>query len=68
MKNKGMPFIIAGVIGGALIISYDPLMKKPVNDFTGPISTPMLIACGLLIIIGIFLLLKNKPAPKKAAR
>jgi hypothetical protein len=63
-----MLLIIAGVTGGALIISYDPLMGKPVNDFTGPVSTPMLIACVLLIIMGLFLQLKNKPAPDKTAR
>jgi hypothetical protein len=65
MKNNGIVLIIAGAIGSALIISWDPLMKKPVNDFSGPVSTPALIACALLVVIGIFLQLKKKPAPKK---
>jgi len=64
MKRKGILFIVAGAIGAALVISYDPLMKKPVNDFTGPVSTPILIACAALILLGIFLSLKNKPARK----
>jgi hypothetical protein len=67
MKNKGIMLIIAGALGAALIIFWDPLMRKPVNDFTGPISTPALIACVILVILGIFIRLKQKPAPKKTS-
>ena len=65
MKNKGIVLIVAGAIGAAGIILYDPLMRKPVNDFTGPISTPALVICAALVITGVLLQFKNKPAPKK---
>ena len=68
MKNKGILLIAAGVIGGAFVMTSDIIMRKPVNDFTGPISTPALVACGILILTGIIILLKRKPASKKPSR
>ncbi|MFA5099600.1 MAG: hypothetical protein WC547_01790 [Candidatus Omnitrophota bacterium] len=46
MKIKGVLLIAAGVIAEAFIISYDIILRKPENDFTGPISTPEYSSCG----------------------
>jgi len=44
-------------------MSYDKIMQKPVNDFSGPISTPGLIICGILVVTGAFLMLKKSGKP-----
>ncbi len=69
MAIKGQALIIIGVLGTALVLSFDPLMRKPVNDFTGPVSTPALIICGILVLIGSFLSVKKtKKRPVKRSR
>jgi hypothetical protein len=65
MQNKGILLLATGILGGAFIMSYDVIMRKPVNDFTGPVSSPALFLCGILIIVGLVLIFNRKPAPKK---
>jgi hypothetical protein len=43
-------------------MTFDIIAGKPVNDFTGPKSTPAFVICGLPIIAGIYLVLRK---PKK---
>lgn len=63
MNKKAIVFIAGGMLGCAAIMLYDPIAGKPVNDFTGPLSTPALVVCAILAVIGVVLLLK-KPARK----
>ncbi|MFH0790891.1 MAG: hypothetical protein V2A64_04590 [Candidatus Omnitrophota bacterium] len=60
MKKNGIVLIILGVLGAIFVCTFDIIMGKPVNDISGPKSTPALIFCGILIIAGIRLLLKTK--------
>lgn len=62
MKKKGVILILLGLLSAIFICTFDIIAGKPVNDFTGPVSTPALITCGLIILAGIYLLLKK---PKK---
>lgn len=64
MNKKAVVFIAGGAVGAAAIMSYDSITGKPVNDFTGPVSTPALILCAILILIGIILIIKNLRAIK----
>lgn len=63
MNIKALGFISSGVVAGAAVMSYDIITGKPENDFTGPVSTPALVICAILIIIGIALLIR-KPSSK----
>ena len=65
MNKRAILYIVAGVIGGAIVMSYDIITGKPVNDFTGPVSTPLLVICAIFIIVG-FILLIRKPTKKKS--
>ena len=69
MKAKGIILILLGILGSIFICTFDIIAGKPVNDITGPKSTPGLIICGILIIIGLRFLIKiqqkNKIANKK---
>lgn len=53
MKVKAFILMAVGVLGSIFILTFDWIMRKPVNDITGPISTPGLILCGLLVIFGV---------------
>lgn len=60
MKKNGIVLIILGVLGAIFVCTFDIIMGKPVNDISGPKSTPALILCGILILAGIRFLLKTK--------
>ena len=60
--KKGMILIVIGVLGAIFICTADLILKKPVNDITGPKSIVGLIICGLLIIMGIRVLMKKPKA------
>ena len=60
--KKGMILIVIGVLGAIFICTVDLILKKPVNDITGPKSIVGLIICGLLIITGIRGLVKKPKA------
>ena len=63
MNKRALLYILGGIIGGAAVMSYDSITGKPVNDFTGPVSTPLLVICAILVIVGFTVLLK-KPVKK----
>ncbi len=65
MKVKAIALILIGVLGGTLVCTFDKIAGKPVNDITGPKSIIALIICGLLIILGIYLLLKKSESKTK---
>lgn len=68
MNIKALGFISSGVVGGAAVMSYDIITGKPENDFTGPVSTPALVICAVLIIIGIVLLIKKPSSKARTAK
>ncbi len=69
MKVKAIALILLGALGGAFVCTFDRIAGKPVNDITGPKSIIALIICGLLIISGIYLLLKkSKSKTKKSGK
>ena len=56
MKDKrhgGLFLIILGILGSALLFSWDIIMKKPVNDITGFRSVAALAVCVVLVILGV---------------
>ena len=62
MKNKkqaGLFLIILGILGSALVFTWDIIMDKPVNDITGFRSVAALTICILLIITGVIRLMKK---------
>lgn len=63
MKIKGLILILVGVLGAIFVCTFDIIMKKPVNDITGPISISALVICALFIITGIKFIFKK---PKKS--
>lgn len=65
MKMKGLVLILLGILGAAFVSTFDIIMRKPVNDITGPKSTPALAACALAIIAGIYFCLSGR---KKAIK
>jgi hypothetical protein len=62
--KSGLILITLGALGCLAIILYDPLMGKPVNDFTGPVSTPALVFCAVVILAGIIISAKAKAKKK----
>lgn len=59
-KILGISLIILGIIGAAFVCTFDIIMRKPVNDITGPKSISGLILAGIFIILGIKQVLKKK--------
>ena len=59
MKKRGIILIVLGLLGVIFVTTFDIIVRKPVNDFTGPISTPALIVCGLVILTGIAFLFRK---------
>lgn len=59
MKPKALILILLGTLGIIFVCTFDIISGKPINDFTGPKSTPTLITCAILIIAGIMFLLKG---------
>lgn len=60
--KKGMILITIGVLGAIFICMVDLILKKPVNDITGPKSISGLMFSVLLIIAGIRILMKKPKA------
>ncbi len=59
VKTQGVIILLVGILGAVFVSIFDVLVGKPVNDITGPRSIIALIACVLLIIMGIRFLLKK---------
>jgi hypothetical protein len=59
VKKRGIILIVLGLLGVIFVTTFDIIVRKPVNDFTGPISTPALIVCGLVILTGIAFLFRK---------
>jgi hypothetical protein len=57
-KLRGLVLILLGLLAAAFVCTYDIIVGKPVNDITGPKSISALIFCGLMIIAGIYLLIR----------
>lgn len=53
MKKKGVFLIILGILGIIFVCTYDILVGKPVNDFTGPKSYLGFAISGALILVGV---------------
>lgn len=68
MNIKALVFISIGVVAGAAVMSYDIIAGKPENDFTGPVSTPALVICAILIVIGIVLPIRKRSSKARTAR
>ncbi len=58
-KVKGAVLVLLGIAGVIFGCTLDIIMKKPVNDISGPKSIMGFIICGILIIWGIRLLTKK---------
>ena len=58
--NRGWGLVVLGILGTLFVLNYDKLMGKPVNNFTGPKSVAGFIFCGLLVLIGVILAIKEK--------
>ena len=52
-KHGGLFLIILGIVGSALVFTWDIIMKKPVNDITGFRSVAALAVCVVLVILGV---------------
>lgn len=59
MKTKGVVLIVLGILGAIFVCTFDIIMKKPVNDISGPKSISALVFCALLAMTGVTLILKN---------
>lgn len=60
MRVKGLVLILLGVLGAAFVSTFDIIMRKPVNDITGPKSISALVVCALLVITGAYLALAKQ--------
>jgi len=60
MKKNGALLIAIGIIGIIFVSIFDIIMRKPVNDITGPKSIAALAVCIILIFSGLIVLLKKK--------
>jgi len=65
MKKMAFFLILLGIIGVILVLTIDIIMGKPVNDFSGPKSTPALMMCGLAVLAGIISLFKKRSSKKQ---
>ncbi len=65
MKKRAQFLVLLGLLGAIFVVTIDMIMGKPVNDFSGPKSTPALVVCGLLIFAGCILLFKKKGCKKQ---
>lgn len=59
-KVKGIVLVLLGIAGIILVCNIDIIMKKPVNDITGPKSLLGFIISAILIVAGLRLLAKKK--------
>lgn len=59
-KVKGIILVLLGIAGLLLVCTIDIIMKKPVNDITGPKSLLGFIISGVLIVAGVKVLAKKK--------
>ena len=58
MKAKGGMLILMGILGIATVLIYKSIRNNLL--FIGPKSFIAFIICGILIIAGIWLLVRNK--------
>lgn len=58
-KVKGAVLILLGITGIIFGCTFDIIMKKPMNDITGPKSIAGFVISGILIVWGIRLLAKK---------
>jgi hypothetical protein len=59
MKQKGVIFILAGVLGIIFVFSFDKIAGKPINDISGPKSIIAIVVCGILVLLGLSSLFKK---------
>jgi len=64
MKIKGAALIVLGILGAIFVCTFDIIMRKPVNDISGPKSISALVFCGLLAMAGVTFILKNAKKAK----
>ena len=60
MKKKGIMLVLLGIAGIIFVCAFDSIMKKPVNDISGPKSITALIICAVSIAAGVYLLLRKQ--------
>lgn len=60
MKTKGIILIGLGLLGAIFVCTFDIIAGKEINDITGPKSISALVICGIFIITGISIFLKNQ--------
>ena len=59
MKKKGIILLVLGTLGVIFVSTFDIIMRKPVNDVSGPRSIAALIICAVFIIMGFRFILKG---------
>ena len=52
MTRARVALLIAGLLGLLAVFTGDMVMGKPVNDFTGPVSTPAMVISAILVVAG----------------
>lgn len=63
-KHGGLFLIILGILGSALVFTWDIIMKKPINDISGFKSIAALAICVVLIILGVMKLVRENTQSK----
>lgn len=59
-KEVGKVLILLGILGIVFVCSWDIILRKPVNDITGPRSIAGLAISVIVIILGIISFKKQK--------
>lgn len=62
MKIKGVILVVLGILGAIFVCTFDIIMRKPVNDISGPKSISALVFCGLLAMTGAVLISRKSPS------
>lgn len=62
MTKARATLLIVGLLGLLAVFTGDMVMGKPVNDFTGPVSTPVMVISAILVIAGASPLLARRTA------
>lgn len=65
MKRSAIALIIMSSMGVIFVSNFDLMMRKPVNDISGPKSIVAFFVCGIMFFVGVYFLIKD--AQKKKA-
>ncbi|MFH1045690.1 MAG: hypothetical protein V1727_01850 [Candidatus Omnitrophota bacterium] len=58
-KIQGIVLLVVGVLGSVLVGIFDVIVRKPMNDLSGPKSIIGFAVCAIFVFMGVRFLLKE---------